>query len=110
MAEPLLTDIFGAGATQTATTVTILKADLPMTASAANKGEQILAAVMKKAATALTTTAFGTNPDQSISIAAGFDTLAYRTIGSDTTTLIQTPLTVSFAKVQPSTGISPDDY
>jgi hypothetical protein len=110
MSEPLLTDIFGAGATQTATTITILKADLPLSASATNKGEQIFAALLKKAATALTATTFATNPDQSVSIAAGFDSLTYRTIGNETLAFLQTPLTINFAKLQASSGITPDDY
>lgn len=110
MAEPTIQDIFGAGATQTATTITILKSDLPMTAAAANKGEQIFAAIAKKAATYLTTSAFGNNSDQSINISAGFDSLVYRTIGNDTLTFLQSQLTVNFAKLQSSSGITPDSY
>ncbi len=110
MAEPTLQDIFGAGATQDATTITILKANLPMTASATNRGEQIFAAIVKKASTKLTTTEFATNGDQSITIATGFDSLAYRTIGTVQETLLQTQLTINFAKVQPTSGVTPDDY
>jgi hypothetical protein len=110
MAEPTLQEVFGAGATQTATTITILKADLQMTASATNRGEQTFAAIVKKASTALTTTTFATNVNQSINIAAGFDSLAYRTIGNVTETLLQTQFTINFAKVQATSGITPDDY
>jgi hypothetical protein len=110
MAEPLFTDIFGAGATQTATTITILKADLNMTATATNRGEQCFAAIIKKAATKLTAANFGTNGDQSISIAPGFDSLTYRTIGTVQETLLQTQLNINFAKVQASSGVTPDDY
>ncbi len=110
MAEPTLQEIFGAGATQDATTITILKANLPMTASATNRGEQIFAAIVKKASTKLTATEFSTNGDQSITIATGFDSLVYRTIGTVQETLLQTQLTLNFAKVQTSSGITPDDY
>jgi hypothetical protein len=110
MAEPTLQEIFGAGATQDATTITILKANLPMTSALTNRGEQVFAAICKKASTVLTTAAFGTNAEQSINIAAGYDSLAYRTIGAVTDTLLQTQLTINFAKVQATSGITPDDY
>jgi hypothetical protein len=110
MAEPTLQEIFGAGATQTATTITILKSDLPMTAAAVNRGEQTFAAIVKKASTKLNPTDFATNGDQSITIAPGFDSLTYRTIGSNQETLLQTQLTLNFAKVQATSGVTPDDY
>jgi hypothetical protein len=110
MAEPTLQEIFGAGATQDATTITILKADLPMTAAATNRGEQVLAAIAKKASTVLTPTAFNGNTNQSINIAPGYDSLVYRTVGGTQESLIQTQLTFNFAKVQSTTGITPDDY
>jgi hypothetical protein len=110
MAEPTLQEVFGAGATQTATTITILKADLDMTATATNRGEQCFAAIVKKASGKLTTTEFATNANQSITIAAGFDSLAYRTIGTVQETLLQTQLTLNFAKVQTTSGVTPDDY
>jgi hypothetical protein len=110
MAEPTLQEIFGAGATQDATTITILKANLPMTSAAVNRGEQVFAAIVKKASTVLTTTAFATNANQSITIAAGFDSLTYRTIATVQETLLQTQLTLNFAKAQSSLGVTPDDY
>jgi hypothetical protein len=110
MAEPLLTDIFGAGATQTATTITILKADLAMTASSTNRAETLFAAINKKAATYLTSTNFAANADQSISIAPGFDSIVYRTFNSVQSPYLQTQLTLSFVKAQASAGVTPDDY
>lgn len=110
MAEPTLQEIFGAGATQDATTITILKADLPMTSAAANRGEQIFAAICKKASIKLNPTDFATNANQSINIAPGFDSLTYRTIGSVQETLLQTQLNINFAKLQPTSGVTPDDY
>jgi hypothetical protein len=110
MAEPLLTDIFGASATQDATHIHIKKSDLPMTAAAVNGAEQILAAVVKKASSSLTAAAFASNPDQSISIAPGHDQLVYRTIAGINTAFLQSALTCTFAKIQPTNGITPDDY
>jgi hypothetical protein len=110
MAEPTLQEIFGAGATQTATTITILKSDLDMTPTATNRGEQIYAAVVKKAASSLTAANFATNPDQSITISTGFDSLIYRTINNVQTSYLQNQLTTNFAKLQATAGITPDDY
>jgi hypothetical protein len=110
MAEPTLQEVFGAGATQTATAITILKADLSMTASATNRGEQLFAAIVKKASVNLTEANFALNTDQSINIAAGFDSLVYRTIASTTTTLLQSQLNINFNKIQASSGVTPDDY
>ncbi len=110
MAEPTFTEVFGTGATQDATTITILKADLPMTAAAVNRGEQCFAAIVKKASANLTSANFATNQNQSITIASGFDSLTYRTIGSTQETLLQSQLTLNFAKAQASSGVTPDDY
>jgi hypothetical protein len=108
--EPTLQDIFGAGATQTATTITILKSDLPMTAAAVNGGERVFAAIVKKASTPLNQTSFGTNENQSISIQPGFDSLIYRSFNNVTSTHLQTQLTINFSKPQTTTGVTPDDY
>lgn len=110
MAEPTLEEIFGNGATQTATTVTILKADLDLTATSNNRGEQILAGIVKKASIKLTQTNFDTNPNQSITVTPGYDSLIYRTVGTTQETLLQTQLSVNFAKIQASGGVTPDDY
>jgi hypothetical protein len=111
MAEPLLTDIFGAGATQNASSITLLKADLPLTAGINNRAEQILAAIVKKASLTLTPANYGTNPDQSVNMAAGFDSLVYRTdTAGVTTTHLQTQIAVNFSKPQATSGITPDDY
>jgi hypothetical protein len=107
MAEPTLIDVFGAGATQTATAITILKADLPsLTASASNTAESLLAGIILKAGTALTTTARDANPDQSIAIEQGFDQVAYR----GTTAYYQSARTITLQKINTSATIDPDDY
>lgn len=110
MAEPTLQDIFGVGATQDATTIMIAKADLPMTAKTVNDGEQVLAAIAKKASTVLTSANFSANTSQSVVINPGFDQLIYRTVGGVQQSFLQSNLSFGFAKVQASAGITPDDY
>jgi hypothetical protein len=110
MAEPTLQEIFGTGATQTATTITILKSDLPMTAVAVNTGERVFAAIAKKASLALTTTSFSTNVDQNINAQAGFDSIIYRTFNSTQASYLNTQLTFNFAKLVTTAGVTPDDY
>jgi hypothetical protein len=111
MAEPTLVEVFGAGATQTATTVTIQKSSLTgLTASATNNAEGIFAAIVKQASGVLTSTNYGTNPDQSITIAPGFDSISYRTINNVQTPYLQSQITVNFSKPQSSAGITPDSY
>jgi hypothetical protein len=107
MAEPTLQEIFGTGATQTASTITIAKADLTgLTASASNTAESLLAGIILKAGTALTPTARDANPDQSIAIEQGFDQVAYR--GS--TAYYQSARTITLQKINTSATIDPDDY
>jgi len=110
MAEPLFTDVFGAGATQDLTTLTILKADLPnLTAAADNRPEQLFSAVFLKAEATLTTTNQETNPEQNITIetpAFGAETLVDR----NNQRYRQFTRTVNFQKLDTSTGIDPDDF
>jgi hypothetical protein len=107
MAEPTLIELFGAGATQSATAITILKADLPgLTASPTNTAESLLAGIILKAGTALTTTARDANPDQSIAIEQGFDQVAYR----GTNACYQSARTITLQKLNTLASIDPDDY
>ena len=110
MAEPTLTAVFGAGATQTATHITIAKADLDLTASATNRAEQLLAAIAKKAAVTLTLANYNADADQSISIAPGFDSIGFRTFNNTQSAYLNTQLTFNFSKVQTSAGVTPNDY
>ncbi|MBH8561649.1 hypothetical protein I8748_05555 [Nostoc sp. CENA67] len=112
MAEPTLTDVFGAGATQTATTLTIVKADLPgLTASANNTAESLLAGIAKKAAVTLTEDNRDNNADQSIAInlEEGL-TVTNRTINGVSTRYERRTIAIELDKVYGSTGIDPDDY
>lgn len=109
MTEPTLTAVFGPGATQTATTITIAKADLPgLTASATNRAESLLAGILLKAKTALLQTTFETEIDQSVYIAVGYPTFTFRGTNNDSYRVDQ--LTVSLAKLDTAGTIDPDDY
>lgn len=73
MAEISLQDLFGSGAEQDATTVTILKSDLAsvgLTASSTNKAEALFNAILRKSAGTLTPANLDLNPDQSIVVNA----------------------------------------
>lgn len=107
MAEPTLISVFGANAVQTATTLTITKADLTgLTASANNTGESLLAAIVITAQTNLTTANRDTNPDQNIAIEQGYDQIAYR----GTTAYYQATRTLTLQKINTTPALNPNDY
>lgn len=114
MAEITLTQVFGAGAIQDATTLTILKSDLVavgLTASANNNGESLLTAILKLASTNLTTENRDNNIDQSIVVDTdNTPVFTTRTSGTTTNTYIRDTITVELDKLYGSTGIDPDDY
>lgn len=108
MAEPTLSDVFGANATQDATKIVIMKADLAApgyTPGAADKAETILFAIFKKAAAYLTPTALDSNLDQSISIDSGIASLDSR--GGQN--FRQQSYSFNVQKPDNSADISPDD-
>ncbi|MFM6312633.1 MAG: hypothetical protein ACKPGB_31080, partial [Dolichospermum sp.] len=81
MPEPTLTEVFGAGATQTATTITISKEALTtvgLTATTTNSAESLLAAILLIAKNNLTETKYELNVDQSIVIGNGFRSTTVR--------------------------------
>lgn len=112
MPEPTLTDVFGAAATQSATTLTIAKADLAavgLTASSTNTAESLLVAILLKAKTVLTAEDLEANPDQSIVIAPAdfnFQTLLQR----NNTTYRQSSYTINLQKVDAGSVVNPNDY
>ncbi|MCC5619254.1 hypothetical protein LC605_30120 [Nostoc sp. CHAB 5836] len=109
MPEPTLQQVFGANATQTATTITITKADLPgLTPSSTNRAESLLTAILLKAQDGLPQSTFDTNIDQSIYIVSGFPGFAFRGANNDSYRVDQ--LTVNLAKPDTSATIDPDDY
>lgn len=107
MAEPTLQEVFGAGATQTGTTLTIAKADFPnLTAAADNRAEQLFVALLLKAQVALTPTRQDTNPEQSITIEESFQSLVTR----NNQQFRQITKSVNLQKLDATVGIDPDDY
>jgi hypothetical protein len=107
MAEPLLTSVFGAGATQTISTLTIQKSGLTgLTPAAINTSESLLVAILVRAMLTLTPSAAANNNDQNLSIARTPDTLI--TVGVSTDYTVN--LLVSMRKKILSAGIVPDGY
>lgn len=109
MAEPTLTEIFGAGATQTATQLTVNKADLPgLTASATNTAESLLVGILLKAKEKLTTVSQDANIEQNLTVeeSSFSETLIQR----NNQTYRQKTLSVNLQKLDTSAGIDPDDY
>ncbi|MFM6920540.1 MAG: hypothetical protein ACKPKT_23685 [Dolichospermum sp.] len=112
MPQPTLTEVFGSGATQTATTLTISKSTLAavvgLTATQDNSAESLLAAILLIAKINLTETKFELNVDQSIVIGNGFRSTTVR--GDNNTPYVTDRLTVDFSKIDPQTPLDPDDY
>lgn len=112
MPEPTIQQIFGANAAQTATTLSIDKADLVavgLTASATNTAESLFVALLLMAKNSLTTTAQESNPDQSVTVAEAdfnFQTLVTR----NNQQFRQSTYTVNLQKLDTAATIDPDDY
>ncbi|MBE9191443.1 hypothetical protein IQ230_14015 [Gloeocapsopsis crepidinum LEGE 06123] len=109
MPEPTLQQVFGAGATQTATTLTIEKADLTavgLTASATNTAESLFVGLLLLAKAVLTAAGLESNPDQSISIEDSFDSLVTR----NNQTFRQKTYSINLQKLDTGATIDPDDY
>lgn len=109
MAEPTLQQVFGTNAAQTATTLTISKADLTgvgLTASATNTAESLLVAIFLIAKSYLTDANLTNNPDQSISVLDSFDSLVTR----NNTQYRQKTYSINLQKVDATFAIDPDDY
>ncbi|WNN89706.1 hypothetical protein [Gloeocapsopsis dulcis] len=109
MPEPTIQQVFGSGATQDATTLTISKADLVtkgLTASATNTAESLMVGILLLAKDALTAAGLDTNPDQSISIEDSFDSLVTR----NNQTFRQKTYSINLQKLDTSSTIDPDDY
>lgn len=109
MAEPTLQQIFGAGATQTATQLVITKADLAtvgLTASSTNTAESLFVAIMFVAKQILTDANLQANPDQSISIADSFPSLITR----NNAQYRQNTYSINLQKLDTAITIDPDDF
>lgn len=109
MAEPTLQEVFGAGALQTATTLTILKSDLTgLTASATNRADALFAAILFKGQMSMTKALFDADTDKSIYIASGFSSFITR--GTTNTSYRVDQITINLAKIDSGATLSPNDY
>lgn len=110
MAEPSLSQVFGANATQTSTTLTITKADLAsvgLTASANNTAESLIVALILKAAEYLNETNQTTNPDIQVTIAdSNFPQLVTR----NSSQYRQTTYNLNLQTLSPTYTLDPDDF
>ena len=112
MAEPTLQQLFGANAAQTATTLTISKADLSsvgLTASANNTAESLFVALLLMAKNQLTIANQDLNPEQSVTVTEqdfDFQTLVTR----NNQTYRQITYTARLQKLDTGAVIDPDDY
>ena len=108
MAILSINDVFGAGASQTASAFTISKADLPtLTPKADNNGEQLLVAVILSAAAKLTDVNRTTNDDQRVTISYGGQTVYPGTGGKNES---QHSFTITLHKPVPAESVDADDY
>ena len=111
MTAPSLTQVFGANATQTSTTITISKADLAtatgLTPSATNTADSLFVAVLLQAATALNSTAQGTNNDIDVTIDdSGYQNLVSR----NSLTFRQVTYNVNLQTVDSGFTVNPNNY
>jgi hypothetical protein len=109
MAEPTLTAVFGANATQDADSITISKTDLATTgliAAANNKAEVLLTAVLLKAKAALTVANQDVNPEQSITFESGLSTFTRR----NDTDYRRDQITINLEKPDVDALIDPNAY
>jgi hypothetical protein len=111
MAEPTLQQVFGAGAAQTATTLTITKADFSavgLTASANNTAESLFVAILLLARQQLTDANQVNNPEQSITITDGFP--AQSLVTRNNQQFRQNTFAVNLQKPDSGSILDPDDY
>jgi hypothetical protein len=109
MAEPTLTQIFGANATQSSSTLTISKTDLAavgLTPSTSNTAESLWVSLLLLAKAQLTGANQETNPEQSITIEDSFESLVTR----NNQRYRQKTMSVNLEKLDTGAGIDPDDY
>jgi hypothetical protein len=110
MAEPSLTQVFGAGATQDSTTLTIQKSALTavgLTASANNTAESLMVAITLLAASYLNETNQTNDPDIQVTIAdSGFPQIVSR----NSNQYRQITYNVNLQTVDTGFTIDPDNY
>ena len=110
MAEPTLIQVFGTGATQDATSLTIQKSALVtvgLTAASTNTAESLMVAILLLAGNYLNSTNQGTNVDIQVTIDnSGYPSIAVRN-GNN---YRQITYNVNLQKLDTTTVIDPDDY
>lgn len=110
MAEPTLQEVFGAGATQTANAITILKADLPgLTAAADNRAEALWVGLFLRAFGVLTQIRQDTNPEQNIVLRKP-DFNADQIVTRNNQNYRQNIFEAVLQKLDTQADIDPDDY
>lgn len=109
MADPTLQDVFGPGATQTATTITIAKADFPkLTARVDNSGQEVFVGLILRAADFFTTTARDTDTDRKLEVT--YDGQTIFPIPNSTDLDRQDTYTCVLHKTVARADVDPDDY
>jgi hypothetical protein len=109
MPELTLTQVFGAGATQDANTLTIAKADLTgLTASANNTADSLVVGLIVLLQSTLTQSAFDLNVDQSIYVTEGFANFTTR--GESNNSYRVDQRIFNLAKLDAGATLDPDDY
>ena len=109
MAEPTLEQVFGTGAIQDGSTLTIQKSALAtvgLTASATNTAESLLAAMVKYAANALTAQNQLLNADQHVAVQAANSSVYQSPYG----TRLRHNVLLSFDDPFSNPGVTPDNY
>lgn len=109
MPVPTLQNVFGAAATQTATTITIPKASLPtLTAIADNNGQEVFVGIMLLAASYFTTAARDADPDRQIEVTYEGQTIF--SIPNSTNLDRQDTFTTVLHKTVARAEVDADDY
>lgn len=108
MPEPTLTQVFGANATQTATTLTLSKADFPgLNPTATNTAESLVVAILLKNKAYLNATNQEANPDIQVTIEeSDFQSFILRNNRS----YRQRTLSVNLEQLDTVGAIDPDSY
>lgn len=108
MAVPTLAEVFGPGASQTATTLTINKADLPtLTASADNTAQQLVVGIILKIMQKLSPENHDADPDVKIEISNGGQSVIPGTGGVNSR---QDNFPMTFYKSVAAEQVDADDY
>jgi len=113
MAELSLTDVFGPGATQTANSITISKADLAgLIPAAVNATDAIAVGVINLLVANYTAARRAADKDISLEVIPQLPSLVpdFAATSDTTTTYLNKPVTVNIYSPFATTGLNPNDY